>query len=308
MYLDLEHLETRPSGSVLTPEDWNALEQSSCDWYDEEITKQGKQALKKRLNEYGVRGEKATMAHLRMSRSQVQSLVGPSAQPPRENLESALQRIGPPLHSTIDVAKKRETMIEHTVKRFRSARHSQSEHESKKSLSATECDRVTRDIGLPQFQSFFVPDKWLSLIDGLQRSHQLSQSDAIIVADWSFGRMCLDGFRRHIMTAISQKGAIEEVDLSAPQRDSAATKVSLIMHLYYGFKDAPDRIEVARRTHLPKKNSSKTLDELIEFCGLKASDFEPNTSSIPLLLLKSEGTAGYVSNCLKEMNSRRGGN
>ncbi|MDB5348656.1 MAG: hypothetical protein JWP89_7033 [Schlesneria sp.] len=307
MRSDIEQLRShQPSGLVLCAEDVGQLQKASSSWYNDEITRQGKIALNRQLGLVGVRGEKSSMSFLEMTRAQVQTLVGNKGKPTRENLDLALRRTGTALSKEINETRKREVMIKKAGEQFRLGRIRQNEPHPAKQFSPSECDKIVQLEPLPRINSFFRSDEWLQLVDGLQTRHHLSLFDAITVADWLFARMLLDGFRMHVMTAIHDFGDVENVNLRDPI-DSPAAKVAVILKLYAGFKHAPNHIEVARRVGVPKSKCNTLLPELIDFCGLEMADFESTATSLPLLLLKSEGTATYVTDCLVKMASRRGG-
>lgn len=244
------------------------------------------------------------MSLLGMSRSQVQSVIKQKGKPTRENLDSALRRLGSSLEDEIDEAAKRRIMIQRAADSFRAARAARSEPISRLPLPAAECDEVTYGKILP-FESFLEQERWDEAIRQIQDSG-LSPLEAIAAADWAFGRMLLEGFRIKTMTAIMRFGDIETIDLDDPV-ESPQAKVGTILRLYSGFRGAPDRVEVARRAGLPKKTCQKDIADLIEYVGLEANDFEPIVKPLPLLLLKSAGTRTFVTECLTQLSSRSEG-
>lgn len=305
--MDSSQLELyAPSGLILSPAGCKDLQKSSNSWYDEEVTRQGTDALNRRLGALGVSGEKSVMSLLDMTRAQVQTLIGKKGRPTRENLEAALRRTGTSLAKAIDESRKREFMIKKAGERFRAARTERNEPQAANRMPAVDCDRIVRARGLPQFQSFFDIDAWAKLIHEFRSQHNLSLHHSITAADWAFARMHLDGFRVQMLTAIYEFGDVNNVDLHEPP-ESPKAKVAVILQLYTAFKDAPNRVEVARRAGIKKSECYKVINELIEYCGLEPGDFEPTVSPLPLLLLKSEETSGYVSDCLGKLASSRGG-
>lgn len=289
-----------PSGALLSGKEQLELQFASRQWYDTEICHQTTAAIKKRLSEIGVKGDQAGIGFLDVSRAQYQTLTGAKGLPTREILQHALLRCGIDPSQEIDKKRKRLLMIQRSVSQFQNARSKRNEPICGEKLSPEVCDETVRQLDIPSFESFVNAPAWNELVHNIHSRFDISCLSAVGVTDWLFGRFFMEGFRSHLTEAIFTFGDISNVELTS-LIESKQAKVGTIFKLYFGFNGAKNRAEAFRRLQWRKPKSESIFDQLFEYTGLEATDFEPIVSPLPLLLFKSRETRHYVRMCLKKM-------